>query len=266
MPYSTDALEDIEEKYAFWQKREDDLTTAFFLHEYHTATAAIMAKHGLVRRFRTLRHCMDRTFQHVAPDETEPSREALSDASAYLQTFIVNVYGALDNLARIWIDESGLQSNGKSVPKGRIGLGPAFATVRGSLSKETQEYLAKADDWFKYLENYRHALAHRIPLYIPPRQLDDEAGSKWQALENELANAIRDHQLDLYDQLLAEQQKLGIFEPVMMHSFGDKPDDGTPVRFHGQMICDLATVVEIAELILNEVKSLTNGNSVEVCS
>lgn len=47
---------------------------------------------------------------------------------------------------------------------------------------ELQAYLAEHDAWFEYLEDYRHALAHRIPLYIPPRQLGPTAQGEFAAI------------------------------------------------------------------------------------
>ena len=38
----------------------------------------------------------------------------------------------------------------------------------------------------------------------------------------------------------------------MMHSFGPAAEDGRPVMFHGQLINDLATVVEIGNRMLTE--------------
>ena len=256
MPYSNEELDDISNKFEVWHRREDELVIALFTHEYRTEAASVIAHQGLGRRLHGLTHAMDRVFQHVAPNATDPSREALWDAAAYLQSFIVNVYGALDNLARIWIIEADVKENDKPVPRAHIGLGPDYKTVRESFPAATKEYLSKSDGWFRYLENYRHALAHRIPLYIPPRQLDREATKASNALEEQMTIASAEQKHDLYDELRAEQKRLGVFEPVMMHSFGDDPDDGTPVKFHGQMICDLATLVEIAEHVLSDLKAL----------
>jgi hypothetical protein len=256
VPYSKEELADIADKYGFWQEREDKLTTSLVTHEYRTADSSTMVKQGLVRRLRSLTHAMDRVFQHVAPDEAEPSREALWDTALYLQAFLVNVYGALDNLARVWILEADVKERDKPVPRGHVGLGPGFETVRKSLPASTQEYLTKSDKWFEYLENYRHALAHRIPLYIPPRRLDGEAEKAWREIEDQMIIASAEHKHELWDELLAAQKKIGVFEPWMMHSFGPDPDDGTPVMFHSQIICDLATLIEIAEHILGDIKAL----------
>lgn len=256
MSYSSDDLQHMQENIEKWYEHKDKLIDELFGHKYQSSGARTMAMHGVLRRLHTLCHCMDRTFEFLNPDEQEPSKAALLDATVFVQTFVLNTYGALDNVARIWVMESELQPKGKPIPRQHIGLGPKFKSVRESLSKETQKYLEESDNWFNYIENYRHALAHRIPLYIIPRQLDEEANAQYQLLEVKKAIASKERKYSLWDELRERQEKLGIFSPLMMHSYGDDQDDGTPVRFHGQMICDLATVIEITQLILKELKAL----------
>lgn len=53
--------------------------------------------------------------------------------------------------------------------------------------------------------------------------------------------------------LLDGRSRPEVFEPVMTHSYGE----GTrPVWFHGQMICDLAAVVEAGEHIVEGFRGL----------
>jgi len=58
---------------------------------------------------------------------------------------------------------------------------------------------------------------------------------------------------DRWHEVQTAQRKLGVFQPVMIHSYGE---GARPVWFHGQVICDLATVVEIAEHIVGELQQL----------
>ncbi len=51
---------------------------------------------------------------------------------------------------------------------GQVGLRKANVKVRAALSKEFQSRLDEMEGWFGYVTEYRDALAHRIPLYIPP--------------------------------------------------------------------------------------------------
>ncbi|GLQ82024.1 hypothetical protein GCM10007881_55450 [Mesorhizobium huakuii] len=176
------------------------------------------------------------------------------DATAFIHSFLVSAYGGLDNLARIWCLEADVKNEkGKPVSDGRIGLGPKNTIVRESLSTELQDYLRSADPWFEYLQNYRHAVAHRIPVYIPPKTLSDEDAKEWRRIEEEIVGALKARSFDEYDALFSTQKALGRFQPVMMHSFGER---ARPVWLHGQMLCDFSTVIEIGENLLKELDGL----------
>nr|WP_143840480.1 hypothetical protein [Novosphingobium panipatense] len=205
------------------------------------------ATHGLSRRLNMLEHCMDRIFETVPPEEGEPSRSALMDATAFVQTFVINVYGAIDNLAHVWCSESDLRDKqGRPLAPMRIGLGPKCQFVRASLPADLQTYLGELDAWFAYLEGYRHALAHRVPLYIPPRQLGPTAQEEYAAIEVERLEAVKRKDWHRVGELGAAQDRLGSFVGFIMHSFSE---GAQPMRFHAQLICDLATVVELGERV-----------------
>lgn len=255
--YSAETILQFADTYETWKHREDDLMTKFLVRAYRADRASEFARHGLSRRLQGLLHCIDRTFKVVPPEgDSVPSRDDLMDATAFVQSFVVNVYGAIDNLARIWCLEAEVkQANGTPVPDGHIGLGPKNTIVRTSLSDRCQDYLKSADGWFEYLENYRHALAHRIPLYIPPKTLGDDDGEEWQRLEHEISHAMKDHNYEKHNELFAAQMSIGTFKPVMTHSFGEH---AKPVMFHGQMLCDFSTVIEIGEKMFKELDSLSS--------
>lgn len=75
------------------------------------------------------------------------------------------MYGCVDNLAWVWVYENGL--NGK-IRRNSVGLRAKHKEVRSTLSVGFQDYLVKLDPWLDYIIEYRDALAHRIPLYVPP--------------------------------------------------------------------------------------------------
>lgn len=133
----------------------------------------------------------------------------------------MNVYGALDNLARIWCLEANIENKkGKAISDGRIGLGPKYIEVRESFSSAFQQCLTAADDWFEYLDSFRHAVAHRIPVYVPPKCV--------------INGTVK-------------------FQPIMSHSLKEQKN---PVYFHGQVIVDYATVIELGEFMLKELDAL----------
>jgi hypothetical protein len=73
--------------------------------------------------------------------------EELSDATINVQSFVFNVFGALDNLAWIWMEEHGQKrADGTPIPDGHIGLGPKNTSVRATFSTDFQTYLATLDN------------------------------------------------------------------------------------------------------------------------
>jgi hypothetical protein len=119
--------------------------------------------------------------------------------------------------------------------------------VRASLPADYAIYVEGFDPWFKYVENYRHALAHRIPLYIPSRQYTPEDAEQHGRLDKLLWEAIRAHRFDEVEELEGAIQRLGSFHPFMMHSF---TEPSQPMAVHPQMLCDLATVLDLTERLL----------------
>ena len=177
------------------------------------------------------------------------------DVTCHLQSFVINVFGAIDNLAGIWVMETGItQPNGRLLRPMQIGLTPDHEIVRASFSLPFRDYLESTNAWFEYLEDYRHALAHRVPGYISPCQLDDAAAAEYRLLETEMADARTNP--ERYGQLLQQQRGLGVFNPLTMHSY---EEHARPVWLHPQMICDFSTVVEIGEHMLRELDGLPSS-------
>ena len=234
--YSDESLAEIASARSKWMLRNQKLMENVLGRTYRTPHAAEYARHGVSRRLRSLGHDSDRVFDLIAPDiDQSPKSEAILDATAFIQSFIMNVYGAIDNFARIWCLEAGvLNKKGKPVADGNIGFRPKNTDVRSSLSGEFQEYLQNCDPWFEYIENYRHAVAHRIPVYIPPKTLKDDEINRYMKLEADGTAALMAGKKADFWKLFREQRELGVFEPLMMHSFGEH---AKPVPFHAQMNC-----------------------------
>jgi hypothetical protein len=254
MPYSPADLKQISEALVIWNERLDNLETAILTRKYKHDRAIDFAKHGLSRRLQTLRHCLDRTFEVVPPQSDNPSRSELQDATAFIQTFVVNTYGAIDNLAHIWCLEFPVKDcHGNELNPKFIGLTPKNTTIRKTLPSPFKENMEARDEWFRYLTNYRDALAHRIPLYIIPRILNEAAQAEYRKIEARKSTAISERDWPAFHELNARQDRIGIFEPYIVHSL----DGGAvPMRFHPQMVCDMATVVEIGEQLLCELDKL----------
>jgi hypothetical protein len=134
-------------------------------------------------------HCIHNVFTMLALEKEEiPSRTQIFDATIRIQAFLVNAYGCIDNLARIWIHEKPVTTErGKPLPKGEIGLAVHHTRVRTSLSPAFQDYLKTL--WLTFMGNFRHALAHRIPLYIPPYAVRPQDEAAYKEIEQKMMEA-----------------------------------------------------------------------------
>jgi hypothetical protein len=244
--YTLDQLRALAASYATLQERLDAIATAYASFPYKTLPGRQYATHGFLRRFNTMHHCIERVFEILPPKQDErPANAVLLDTAVYIQSFVMNVFGALNNLAWIWVSEKTLK-----IGRRDIGLGPKCAVVRSSFSQDMRNYLARLDEWFAHITDFRDALAHRIPLYIPPFIVSPEHDAEYDAL---VVRKLETNDSDEYDQLCAEQAKLEVFEPVMKHAIDDnKP----PVLFHYQLVQDFLTIEEVAQKLLEELERL----------
>lgn len=227
------------------------LVEQFLAYSYSNAKAREYATQGFSRRIYTLARCIRNVFEVIplAP-VVRPTADERKDAEINIQAFLFNTFGSIDNLAWILICEKGLvRNNGKEFTASQIGLGPKNEQLREVVSLEFSSYLATRDEWFDYLADYRHALAHRIPIYIPPYTVTEAQRAEHNRLEDEKAQAIRQQNFERANQLDDVQDALGTFTPIMDHSPIESPGS---IAFHREMLVDFHTVEEIAENVLEE--------------
>ena len=193
--------------------------------------------------------CIEIVFERLPPKRDQiPTREERLDANIGLQAFVFNVFGSIDNLAWIWVSEKGMD-----LDKYWIGLGPGNRAVRKSLSDGFQHQLKELDSWFNHLEDFRHSLAHRIPLYIPPYVIAPEKEHSYREIEGRVQAAATDGKLDEYYTLLREQERLGEFRPVMLHS---PAESSGYVHFYPQLFADFNTVKSLGDQMLHELRDI----------
>ena len=193
MYYSEEALKQLADGYASMGSKLDALLEKFFLLELKNRRALEFARQGLPRRLKVMVRCIANVFGGIPPERADlPSRDELSDATINIQSFVFNVFGAVDNLAWVWMHENGQKRHdGTSIPDAHVGLGPKNESVRASLSQEFRDYLVSLDAWFAHLADLRHALAHRIPLYIPPYVIQNKDEPAYLALEAAMVEAAK---------------------------------------------------------------------------
>ncbi len=163
-------------------------------------------------------HCIHQFFDMFLADKEEiPSKEQIFDATV-IEAFLVNAFGCIDNLARIWVHEKPVKTvKGKPLPKGEIGLFVHHTRVRTSLSKGFQEYLETLNEWLTFMGNFRHALAHRIPLYIPPYAVRTQDEATYEEIEKKMIEASQRGELAEYERL-PRSRISSPFMPLMHHS------------------------------------------------
>lgn len=203
--------------------------------------------HGFLRRLGILQRCVQNVYSIYPPERSDiPSRNECVDLAINLQSFVFNVFGCIDNLAWVWATERRLtvEAGGALRP---MDISLQRKLLRKTLPKDLCQYLDSLKDWFCYMENFRHALAHRVPLYVPPYTVTSSNFDKHNDLEKCKSAAIQQRDFDEYERLDAEQTQLGRFTPAMTHS---QSEGSGSVLFHPQVLADWNTVAEIADKVL----------------
>ncbi len=222
---------------------------------YRTIRGKEYGQHGLCRRLRVFERTLDRVFTLIPPKSKRlPNKSSREDAEIQLHAFITATYGAIDNLAWIWVCETSLKkSNGHPLPKGQVGLRPDNQVVVSSLPPELQEKVLSFAEWFAQNDEYRHALAHRIPPYIPPYAVRKNDEEKHEQLAAQIWEAVVEGDTAKEKRLRARQRKLKFFDPVIQHSWGDSTN---PVIFHAMLIADSRTIVDLANAMFDVLDSV----------
>ena len=164
---------DVERLLLFWDRaanKKQQLTLSLVQRQYRTPRAKEFALHGVGRRFSLMNDCIDVLFRALPPDwGSVPSDGDRMLATIAMQTFLINVFGAADNLARLWVEQKDVKHpNGRALRDSDIGMAQKYSHVRNSFPVAYRDYLATRENWFAKMESFRHALAHRISPYIPP--------------------------------------------------------------------------------------------------
>ena len=249
--YSDDALKQLAEGYASVDAKFEALFIRYLSRQFNNPKAREYATHGFPRRLKTLTHSLKAVFRLLPPESDEiPGRDTLSDATVHIQASVFNVFGCVDNLAWIWVFEKGVvRRNGRPLAQTQVGFDSNKLHMRASISGEFRTYLESLEPWFELMSDFRHALAHRIPLYVPPHVVTEKNVEVYRDLEARMDDASRRHDFDEYDRLSVEQMKLVRFMPWMQHSF---EENSKYVYFHAQLLANFNTVEELGRKFLEE--------------
>ena len=212
--------------------------------------------HGVCRRLKLIRRCVENTFNIFPVDRKAVlTEEEKTDLEINLHAFVININGLQDNLAWVYLFEKGLNAK---VKNGALGVGLFKEQTQAHLPAELRDYLSKETimNWHKqYAKDYRDALAHRIPLYIPPFQMADTDMQKYQDIEGEIRIKIETKEFDKACDLYAKQEAIGKPSLFYAHSTRDL-DSFSPMLLHPQVIVDSKTVIEITEMVMRHVRKI----------
>jgi hypothetical protein len=95
----------------------------------------------------------------------------------------------------------------------------------------------------QYLTNYRDALSHRIPLYVPPQILNTEQKNQLAQIDQEIINCYKSHDFNALDKLRKQQRNIGTVCPIFVHDSSENKE----VLLHPQLMADFNTIEEIVK-------------------
>ena len=245
MAYSEEALAQLNEKFYMLNANHLDMLDKLFplAQTLNNEKAKEYLLQGVCRRLKTLIHCIKNIFSLFPPDIDERiDSEDLKNVEINLHAFFINISGILDNLAWVYACEKNLQLN-------RFEIGLFKESTLQHFPEQLKNHLTgeRIKVWHEeYTKNYRDALAHRIPLYVPPFTLNDEEAEEYKELEQQKSSISLSDDLDIeqYQHLSEQQDHLGSNCYLFAQSL---EENGRPVYFHAQVLADFATVEAIIE-------------------
>lgn len=215
--------------------------------ELESESAREYLLHGAGRRLGVIRKTIENVFHMFPPELEQPlERDTIYDVQINIHAHVMNVSGIFDNWAWAFVLRHGLLEE----VGGKHGVGMFKRNTKQVLPLVLTEYVdSKLEQWHEeYLKSYRDALAHRIPLYIPPADYTELESERYQELQKEILESIRNQDWAAIDKLENEQDSLGSPSFVFLHSFNEDP--AKPIFLHPQLLADGNTVVEYGSLFL----------------
>ncbi len=250
MIYNEDSLNEITKEYDRIPQINNQLFREFYNLNLKLTNdkAKEYLTQGVARRLKIITRCIENIFQIFPIRQTDHlTQNQLTDLSINLHAFFVNISGLFDNLGWVFAFEYDLVGEQKKGKLSRNDIGIFYKETQTHLSDRLSTYLKSQDlqDWYsKYSKNYRDALAHRIPLYVPPALLTPADELTYRKLQAQLQtlDPTKHDDLKTYDDIEAQQRQLGQASPFFAHSIGEK---GKPVHLHAQVIVDYKTIEEV---------------------
>lgn len=251
MQHLTDQqLKDITVAYSEIRHRHTNLTieTALFSERLQNVRAREFMQHGVNRRLCLLYRCVENIFELFPPNRVAIlERNDRLDVEMNLHAFLINIYGVIENIGLALAYENDLVGDASEQKLRPKAINLFERKFRRLLNPNLCAYLRKGTitRWYnEYAKNYRDALAHRIPPYVPPSALNDQQARRYEYLEQEVKRLCGEGDFEHIEVLENEQRNLGKSNPLFVHSFSEK---AAPLYLHPQVIADFRTVEELVK-------------------
>ena len=230
----------------------------FFEANIKNAAAREYLMHGVKRRIEIMNQCIENIFEDFPP-ETEKllGIHKTTDINIYLHAFLINTYGAIENLALFITYEKNIFNSPVLSIKQRKKVGLFKKEFQNKLPSVLHDYFSnnpKLNNWYNvYAKNYRDALAHRIPPFVPPMQFRKEEAEEFKKLDENIANF--DHIKSDHKELREMVQKtwtIGSPAKYFFHSISEKSQF---VILHGQILNDFITLNDMIHFVLDNINN-----------
>lgn len=216
MQYTEDQIEQLENAYqkAIWSYNDKILKYPYIPWN---DKAKEFLQQGFCRRLKTLKNCIENIYKIYPPNRSGLLEdEEIEAITINIQAFIFNLYGCIDNLCWVLLKEKQMDLDLSEV---------SFYNkkVKRILPKSFKAYLSGdfKKKWYdKYCKDFRHSLAHRIPLYVP-EGVPNQNIERYQQIDTERWDAIKNRDYGKVDELDAEERSLRMNFAVYTHSFSE---------------------------------------------
>lgn len=255
MPFSEEQIVNFEQEYSKVCQGLHDLMQ-------HTVIAGQRSQHpgvrehllhGAARRISVIKRSIENIFTEFPPSTTRPiGSDKLYDVQINLHAYVMNLYGIFDNWAWAFVFRHDLFEQ----VGGKHGVGLFHKNTAKHCPEPLQNYLSSNAilEWREqYLKSFRDALAHRIPLYIPPAEFTPEEGEHYNQLESLKIDLIMGMKWQELDETYEKQAKIGRPSFVFLHSYEEEPP--SPILFHPQILSDGLAIIEFGSLYLEHWES-----------
>lgn len=174
---------------------------------------------GCAQRFLMMRYARAEIRASSESDSVTLDGQEIVRLNALLNSYYINLLGALDNLAwAVTHRFSLLERIDEANPRVRRFCTLTDANFREALGRVCARAaltLTEIDDWVAEVKSLRDPAAHRRPLTMAPGILTEEEAGRYRRLHEEATAALLEERWEDYDSLVHAANQLGRFVPIL---------------------------------------------------